>query len=419
MAMNRVHFCVRSLFFILFTVAVSASAAPKWADLDRPEHNYWNRPLNDKFSRIKEQLETGKLPLSYRTEKEFLMSLLKALDIPATSQTLVFSTTSLQLRLINIRNPRALYFNEDIYIGFIPGGRIELISIHPELGGVFFIFDIPRGRQAVKVERSTRCMNCHADEDTRNVPGLLAKSVIPGPNGGSLKAYRIGESGHGIPFSERFGGWHVTGDHDIQEHHGNRVGEFSNGELLTEEIQPGRRFTWSRYAVRTSDILPHLVFEHQMGFVNRALEAGYRTRAYLADGNGKLSAEHAAMLDEQADMLTRYLLFADEAKFPDGGVGGDPAFKKDFLARGTRSSKGASLREFDLNTRIFKHRCSYMIHGSLFAGLPPEMKSRVFERLRTALDSNPPKEFEYLSSAERSTIRQILTETLPGFRTGS
>ncbi|MGB0583024.1 MAG: hypothetical protein ACPGVU_25350 [Limisphaerales bacterium] len=418
MATKPVHFCVRKLFLILITLSLPAFAASKWSDLDRPEHDYWNRPLKDKFSRLKEQLETGKLPLSYRNEKEFLLSLLKALDIPATSQTLVFSTTSLQLRLINIRNPRALYFNEDTYIGFIPGGRIELISIHPELGGLFFIFDIPRGRQAVTVERSTRCMNCHASGDTGNVPGLLAKSVIPGPNGGSLKAYRIGESGHAIPFSERFGGWHLTGEHNLEEHHANRVGRFSNGKLITEEIQPGRRFTWSRYAVRTSDILPHLVFEHQMGFINRALEAGYRTRAYLADGEGTISTENAKRLDEQADKLTRYLLFANEAKFPNGGMGVDPAYQRDFLARAKKSANGASLRDFDLNTRMFKHRCSYMIHSSIFAGLPQEMKSRVFARIRAALGPNPPADLAHLSVSERQSIRTILNETLAGFRAG-
>lgn len=419
MATKSVHFSVRIQFLILLAFVISAPAAPKWADLDRPEHNYWNRPLQDKFSRLKEQLETGKLPLSYRTEKEFLLSLLKALDIPQTSQTLAFSTTSLQLRLISVRNPRALYFNEDTYVGFIPGGRIELISIHPELGGVFFIFDIPRGRQAVRVERSTRCMNCHASEDTGHIPGLLAKSVIPGPNGGSLKAYRIGESGHGIPFSERFGGWHVTGEHDIQDHHGNLTGRFSNGKLLTQEALPGRKFTWSRYAVNTSDVLPHLVFEHQMGFVNRVLEAGYRARTYLADGNGKLSSENAELLDEQARRLARYILFADEAKFPAGGVGGDPAFKKDFLARAKKSAGGQSLREFDLRTRMFKHRCSYMIHSSVFAGLPQEMRNRVFAQLRSALGFNPPKEFAYLAPAERKNILSILNDTLPGFRAGS
>ncbi|NJM55597.1 MAG: hypothetical protein HC841_06505, partial [Verrucomicrobiae bacterium] len=61
------------------------------------------------------------------------------------------------------------------------------------------------------IERSQRCMNCHAGSETREVPGLNIKSVIPGQRGGSLTAYRIDETGHQIPFSERFGGWYVTG----------------------------------------------------------------------------------------------------------------------------------------------------------------------------------------------------------------
>ena len=394
---------------------VSGIGAPKWADLDRPEHDYWNRPLNDKFTQLKDQLEAGKLPLNYRSEKTFLVSLLKALDIPASSQVMAFSTTSLQLRLINVRNPRAIYFNEDIYIGYIPGGRIEVVALHPELGGIFYIFDIPRGRKTVRVERSTRCMNCHADEDTGNVPGLLAKSVISGPNGGSLRAFRIGKSGHGIPYSERFGGWHVTGDGSLTNHHGNLTGRYSNGELLTFPAEPGRKFVWSKYATRTSDILAHLVFEHQIGFVNRVLEAGYRTRSYLREDSGKLTAEHKKALAEQADRLVRYILFADEPTLPADGLRGDDAFKKDFIAAGKAQGEFAALRAFDLRTRMFNLRCSYMIGSSVFTGLPDEMKRRIFARMRKALSTDAPDPaFGYLPEDEKCAILEILVKALPG-----
>lgn len=397
---------------------LSGIGAPKWADLDRPEHDYWNRPLNDKFTQLKDQLETGKLPLDYRTEKTFLVSLLKALDIPASSQVMVFSTTSLQLRLINVRNPRAIYFNEDIYIGYIPGGRIEVVALHPELGGIFYIFDIPRGRKTVRVERSTRCMNCHADEDTGNVPGLLAKSVISGPNGGSLRAFRIGKSGHGIPYSERFGGWHVTGQGSLTNHHGNLTGRYSNGKLLTFPAEPGRKFVWSKYATRTSDMLAHLVFEHQIGFVNRVLEAGYRTRSYLREDQGKLTAEHDEALTEQADLLVRYILFADEPNLPADGLRGDDTFKQDFQAAGKADGELAALREFDLKTRMFKYRCSYMIGSSVFTGLPDEMKRRIFVRLRKALSTDAPDAlYDYLSEEEKCVIRELLAKGLAGFRT--
>jgi hypothetical protein len=416
MCFKPVNCYVRISLLILLGIVVLSEgiAEPPWADLERPEHDYWNRPLTDDFSRLKEKLEAGELPLNYSSEKAFLVSLLGALKIPVSSQTMVYSTTSLQLRLINIRNPRTLYFNEDLYIGFIPGGRIEVIALNPELGGIFYIFDIPKGKRTVRVERSTRCMNCHANEDTGHVPGLLAKSVIPGSNGGSLRAFRIEQSGHSIPLSDRFGGWHVTGADSLKEHHGNRTGAFVGGKLVTYPVRPGTRFSWQRYPAKTSDILAHLILEHQIGFVNRVLEAGYRTRAYLREDGGSLSTEHETDLSGQADLLTRYVLFADEAKLPEGGFEGDSAFKSDFLKQGRNAEAGISLREFDLSTRIFKYRCSYMIQSSVFRGLPTEMKVRVFRRLQRALGGED-KNFSYLESAERAAILDLLRKRVRGF----
>src|SRR5207249_6740608 len=156
-------------------------------------------------------LEAGQIELDRSSEKAFVASLLKALDIPASSQMLVFSTTSLQLSLISPSNPRALYFNDEVYLGYVPGGRIEIVSLDPELGGIYYIFEIPKEAAPLRIERSERCMNCHAADDTGHVPGLVIKSVIPGPTGGSLIAHRLGQIGHGVRFDERFGGWYVTG----------------------------------------------------------------------------------------------------------------------------------------------------------------------------------------------------------------
>ena len=131
-----------------------AEGARRVRDFEKPPHNYWERPLKDRFTQIKAALESGKLPLDHSSEKVFVTSLLKALNISPATQTLVYSTTSLQLRRISPRNPRALYFNEDIYVGWVPGGQIEIASIDPDLGGIYYIFDIPRVSGPIKVERS-------------------------------------------------------------------------------------------------------------------------------------------------------------------------------------------------------------------------------------------------------------------------
>jgi hypothetical protein len=175
-----------------------AGPIQSYRDFEAPPHNYKIRQPRDRFTLRMEDLKRDPR-LDRSSEKAFLASFLKILDIPVSSQLLVFSTTSLQLRFISPSNPRAIYFSEDIYVGYIPGGRLEVVGVDPELGAIFYIFDIPRESDAILYERSDRCMNCHAGEDTGYIPGLVAKSVIPGPGGGSLDAFRVVQSGHGIP----------------------------------------------------------------------------------------------------------------------------------------------------------------------------------------------------------------------------
>src|SRR5204863_5461577 len=189
----------------------------------------------------------------------------------------------------------------------------------------------PNETRPCSAARSERCMNCRASDETRFVPGLVIKSVIAGPGGGSLTADRSGETGHGIPFDQRFGGWYVTGRHGISNHWGNVTGRMIAGEVTTIPNPPGARFSFEKYPVGTSDILPQLLHEHQAGFINRVVEASYRTRTALAETeNGKFSTLQNRELREQAEIITRYLLFADEAPLPPSGFAGDPEFKVGF-----------------------------------------------------------------------------------------
>jgi hypothetical protein len=392
---------------------------PAYDDIDEPPHLYRQSAPRDRFTRFKSEVESGKVTLDQSSEKGFLTSLLKELDIPASSQMLLFSTTSLQLGLITPSNPRALYFNDEIYLGFIPGGRIEIISVDPDLGAIFYIFDIPKDGRPLRPERSERCMNCHASEDTGFVPGLVVKSVVPGPGGGSLTAYRTAQTGHGIPLEQRFGGWYLTGQRDFTNHWGNLTGRLTAQGMIKNPIEPGKLFRYDRYPVASSDLLPQLLHEHQAGFVNRVVEATYRARTYLHAGKGQLNTEQAVELDRQAEIITRYLLFADEAALPAGGVEGDPAFKEDFQRHRRATAAGASLKDLDLRTRLLKHRCSYMIYTSSFTGLPPVMKERVHRRLAAALHvEKPDPQFAYLPATEKRAIRGILQETLAGLPAG-
>lgn len=383
-------------------------------DMNEAPHFYPKRTPSDRITRMKEALESGQISLDLGSEKLFLISLLKHLGIPVSSQLLVFSTTSLQLSRISPSSPRALYFSDDLYLGYVPGGRIEVVSLDPELGGIFYIFDIPSREKSIRLERSDRCMNCHAGSETGYVPGLTLKSVIPGPSGGSLTAYRIDRSGHDIPIADRLGGWYVTGQGSFTQHQGNVTGMMSAGTLTRVANSPGDRFSWDRYPVATSDLLAHLLLEHQAGFVNRVLGASYRSRSFLFQSQGRLTASQETTLERQARDLVRYLLFADEAPLPPGGVAGDGAFKEAFLQDRKRvHGSGESLKDLDLRTRLLKHRCSYMIYSPIFSGMPSDMKDRVYRELKRALTSAGSNgEYSYLGSEEARAIQRILRGTL-------
>jgi hypothetical protein len=406
---------------LILTMVVAFAAASdslrllREMDLEAEPHRYYSRPPQDRFARLRKEIEVGRVKLDRSGEKAFLASLLAALEIPASSQMLVFSTTSLQLSLITPANPRALYFNEDTYLGFIPGGKVEIVSIDPEYGGMFYILDIPKAAAAgLNIERSRRCMNCHSGSETGYVPGLTIKSVVPGTRGGSVDAFRVDLTGHSIPLSERFGGWYLTGADKLTNHWANAIGRVVKGEVTKESVLPGERFSWGKYLVGTSDILPQLVHEHQAGFVNRAGQAAYVARLSLHEAPDDLSAAQRAEIEEQGRNLARYLLFADEAALPKGGLEGDAQFREDFLSGRKAARNGASLRDFDLQERLFKHRCSYMIYSAQFASLPQIVKASVIRELRKGLADHD-ETYAHLPREEKQAIRQILADTLDGF----
>ena len=396
-------------------IAASGRAEVTYQDWEQAPHSYFQKTPHDRFTKFKARLESGTAGLDRSSERACLLSLLGLLEIPVSSQMLVFSTTSLQLSRIGPSTPRALYFSDDISLGFVPGGRIEIVALDSELGGVFYIFDLPRGSGLLTVERSTRCMNCHAGEDTGYVPGLSIRSVLPGEEGGSLNSFRSGLSGHGIPLADRFGGWYITDAIGFTNHWGNRIGAQREGRQIWIPALATERVNFQKYATSGSALLPQLVHEHQVGLVNRVVEAHYRARTHFFTDKTGITLEHQKELEEQAKGLVRYLLFTDEVPLPQGVSFRDDTFKTDF-AKSRRVVEGFSLRDFDLETRLFRFRCSYMIYSPVFSGLPPVMKSLVLAKLSAALkEGGTDPESAHLPPSEKRVIRKILRMTLDGW----
>ncbi len=404
----------RPLFLAALSLLSSFASArgQELLGIDNPLHGYFTTPPQDRFSRWLAQFEAGRRKLDTRSDLVLLQDLLGQLEVPVASQMLVYSVTSLQKELVSPRRPRALYFNDDTYVAYVPGGRVEVISLDPALGSIFYISDRIRRGQTPRLERSEECMNCHAPHHLEHIPALMLQSVVPGPTGGGERAFRREETGHGIPLALRFGGWHLTGTGDtFPANWGNKLIERHDGVASEVALPIGERCDLARYLLPTSDVLPQLIQEHQVGFVNRALQANYRARE-LAQNPGGLAAQ-ASAVESLAAPLVRYLLFADEVALPPGSVPGDADFATAFLRNRRADGDGASLKDLDLTTRLFRHRCSYMIYTPTFTGLLPELKTAVLRQLARALADAAPAEYAYLSLTERRRIRSILRATLP------
>jgi hypothetical protein len=379
---------------------------------EKPPHDYWKRPLSDPFTVWMGKVAKGEAQVPAGSEIEVVRALLKTFEIPVSSQMIVFSATSRQA-IISPYRPRALYFSDEMYMGYVPGGRIEVASLDPEAGPVFHIFDFPRGERAViRPDRSTRCMECHAGFDNHEIPKLVIDSVVVNRQGGALDTWRTVKSGHDVPLSERFGGWHLTGAQSLGPNHGNTLGQMNQGKLTVVDNPPGKLFSLDRYPLPTSDILPQLLQDHQAGFVNLLTEAIYKVRELTSAEHGTLTEADGKELDRHASEITAYLLFQNEAKLPPPGITGDPVYIKDFLASRKAIPGDHSLKEFDLKTRLFRYRCSYMIYTRYWAALPSLVKDRCWVRLKSLLGPDGAGCANWLPATERAAIRKILGGTL-------
>jgi hypothetical protein len=234
---------------------------------------------------------------------------------------------------------------------------------------------------------------------------------------------------HRSPFPERWGGWYVTGTHGKMRHMGNVIAhdgqetESLDREAGANVVDLADRFNVSRYLTPHSDIVALMVLEHQTQMQNFLTLASYETRsaihydaimnAALERPGPDLSESAQRRVAAVGEKVVRYMLFADE--FPlAAAVQGTSSFAQDFQAKGPRDSRGRSLRDFDLQTRMFKYPCSYMIYSPSFDQLPAAVKQYVLERLRDVLTGDEDtKSFSHLSREDRRAIWEILTETLP------
>ena len=424
-----VKFLFCSLPFGLISAFASISAAAFLEEYEDPPIYYSKAATDNIADALNTRFHSGEFaPESWSRQRQ-LSAFLKELEIPEETQTLVFSKTSLQRDGIHPRRPRALYFSDDHYMGYVQGGLFELTVTDPKLGLVFYAVD-PRKRA---IQRSQDCLGCHGGPNTDYWPGVFIRSVVPDEDGEFTPSAGSKITEHSSPMKERWGGWYVTGKHGDQRHMGNAFAkETINGPRIDTEDGANLTdlsdfFDSTPYLRPDSDIVALMVLEHQCEMHNRLSRAMLRTRKWMAYQKSLNEALNAVgvedseptgtakmVMDSETERVVEYLLFCGEERLPFGGVEGAGDFEVAFRENRREDAKGRSLKDFELKRRLFEYRCSYMIYSKIFDYLSPELKTSIYRRLFEVLQAEElPEKYAHLRPNERLAIQEILLETKP------
>jgi hypothetical protein len=381
----------------------------------------------DPVQSLSQRIQTDRTVLGYDEAHGYLRAVLKELHVPVSSQTLVFSKSSFQLSQISPETPRAVYFNDDTYVGWVNHGQfMEIAHVDPKTGPSFYTLTQEYDPYPVLEHQTEECTVCHDTFQTNTpVPRLLMLSVLPNPDGNALKAASL-LTNDKSPLRERWGGWYVTGTHGAQRHLGNtivraRADDIDDMRKFIARMDLGaganitdlsKRFDTKEYLSPYSDIVALMILGHQTHVHNMITSGVYEIRDAIQQG---LTAKMAEVIKDAGEPIVRTMLFSEEAPLTEP-VTGTSGFAAEFTSRGPRDSKSRSLRDFDLKHRLMRYPLSYLVYSKSFDSMPAELKDYVVRRFREVLtgqDKSP--EFAHLSADDRQAILEILHDTKPGF----
>jgi hypothetical protein len=402
------------LVWSLFTSALLAQAdfqgATHLTPFDEDTIAYSKSKSRGPVAKLQERLDQGQAQLVRDHRYDFLLSVLTNLQVQPSSQMLVFSKTSFQRERIDPEHPRGIYFGDNVYVGFVPGSPLlEITEVDPKLGAVFYTLD--QSQPKPRFIRTDQCLECHASARSMGVPGHLVRSFATDARGVVDLTTGVSQVNHRTPIEERWGGWYVSGTHGSQSHRGNLFGreaferQTRESNFVGNLISLERFFDTAPYPVPSSDIVALMVLEHQTHLHNFITRLNYESTLALKQYG------HVRYLKSITEAFVKYLLFAEEAPLT-ASVRGNSDFAKDFSTAGPRDSRGRSLRDFDLQTRIFKYPCSYLIYSDAFAALPAPIREKVYERMLEILAGKETgSDYQKLSKESRRAILEILAET--------
>ncbi len=383
---------------------------------DDPAIGYAAVPVSTIVDDLNRRLADGSARLTFAGRAGYLASVLDALQLPVDSQLLLHSKGSLQARMIGPANPRALFFDDRVALGWVRDGDLLEVAAHDARAGLVFYTLEQRPAERPQFKREFRCLGCHLTGDTLGVPGLLMFSSIP--DGDGERHVKAVITDQRDPVAERFGGWFVTGQVSAAAHRGNQVPALAGrpaGSLGSVE----GLFDPDGFRAASSDIAALLTFSHQAHMTNLLTRAAWEARAAdpaLHPGTAPEAGPGSAvdtLMRGVAGEVVDYMLFVDEAPLPNP-VRGASGFAERMSARGPHDRLGRSLYQLDLNRRLFKYPCSYLIYSPAFDALPPLAKGPIYRRLWDVLSGAAAEpRYRALSRGDRQAIIEILKETKP------
>jgi hypothetical protein len=394
--------------------------APAGGSVARYETEYPTIPYTtgertDPVAGLIDRIERREVELEWDSERGYLESLLAALEIDVSSQTLVYSQTSLQSRLINPRKPRAIYFNDDVYVAYVQDGPIEIAALDPSLGPVFYLLEQNPAAAPAFVPELGRCLSCH---DSYSLTGGGVPRFIVGSGYTGTAGQLVSHEGWILisdrtPLKSRWGGWYVTGRHGSQVHLGNIVIESLDDFDRLEQLRVGNVDTLEAlvdvepYLTNTSDIVALLVLQHQTDVQNIITRLSWDARSAPERREDPLEAT--------VERLLRTMLFVGAVPYTEP-ISGRADFVQQFASRAERDAQGRSLRDFDLGRRLFRYPLSYVVYSPAFDALPSDAKGLFYRRLRDILaGADTSGDFAALSAADRTAVLEILHDTKPDF----
>ena len=416
---NSSYLFIAGLLYLISSIPALAQDSSPY-EREYPVLDYGREQLQDVVTGLQGRIDRGELVMEYDSRRGYLDAALEALNISPSSQLLVFSRTSLQQPLISPQTPRAIYFNDDVYVAWVQeSGLLEIAAMDPEIGPVFFTLSQLESERPQFNREFRTCLRCH---DSLSLTGGGTPRFMMSSNYTGVAGQLVSHEGSIMttsrtPISSRWGGWYVSGYHGEQRHLGNLLIRTADDIADENLARMGNRQDVSGltdtgpYLTPYSDIVALLVIEHQVEVQNQIARTNFYARTLLDEADVLSAAEVEQGLQLLSEELLQSLFMVGQPPLTDS-IEGTSGFAQTFMANGRKDEQGRSLKDLELQQRLFKYPLSYQIYSKAYAGLPGRVKEIITVRIEEILSSEYSEpDYSHLRTEDKQAISEILAAT--------